>query len=180
MEIDRNHAENLGRPLFLYFYFGERVIFLGKLASPCAKTCFFFGGCPKNFFGYLFFFFFWRTLAPCVFGLGLERVRLENSGLWPWLSDFFVSVAMTSKVVSSTPPLPTTSSDNDWVESLPRYHSVDSGLADGALVIDYKYYARKILLTKIHQLGPDVMQYFGKTDALPFDSVMFGKRFSLV
>ena len=90
MEIDRNHAENLGRPLFLYFYFGERVIFLGKLASPCAKTCFFLEVAQKNFLGIFFFFFFWRTLAPCVFGLGLERVRLENSGLWPWSSNYFL------------------------------------------------------------------------------------------
>ena len=61
-----------------------------------------------------FFFFFWRALAPVSLVLGLG---LEHSYPWPreclsserlslaLASDFFVSLALASSLVSSTPPL---------------------------------------------------------------------------
>ena len=72
---------------------------------------FFFGDCLKNFCEDVFF---WRALAhvSLVLGLGLER-----SCPWPQeglsseelslalTSDFFVSLALTSSLVFSTPPL---------------------------------------------------------------------------
>ena len=59
-----------------------------------------------------FLFFFWRTLAPLsvVLGLGLKhscpwpREGLSSEGL-SLASDFFVSLALVSSLVSSTPPL---------------------------------------------------------------------------
>ena len=47
--------------------------------------------------------FFWRTLASVSLVLGLERV-------YPWPRSFFVSLALASSLVSSTPPLSRTSS----------------------------------------------------------------------
>ena len=53
--------------------------------------------CRKKIFEDLFF---WRTLASVslVLGLGLERVC-------PWPRNFFVSLALASSLLSSTPPL---------------------------------------------------------------------------
>ena len=68
----------------------------------------------KNFCEDLFFFFFWRALAlvSLVLGLGLEhscpwhRECLSSERLSLALaSDFFVSLALASSLVSSTPPL---------------------------------------------------------------------------
>ena len=72
------------------------------------------GDCLKNFFEDLFFCFFWRALAlvSLVLGLGLEhscpwpRECLSSERLSLALaSDFFVSLALASSLVSSTPPL---------------------------------------------------------------------------
>ena len=103
LESVKNLVENLQRP-FLLFCFGDRL-----------KNSFedlFFGDRQKNFLEDLFF---WRTLAPVslVFGLGLEhscpwfREGLSSEGLFLALalvSDFFVSLAVASTLVSSTAP----------------------------------------------------------------------------
>ena len=82
----------------------------------------------KRFFVETFFFFFWRSLEkflwrPFFFGehlrlcpwslalassipvLGLERVCPRKGCPWPWPRIFFVSLALASSLVSSTPPL---------------------------------------------------------------------------
>ena len=77
---------------------------------------FFCGDRLKNFCEDLFFFFFWRALAlvSLVLCLGLEhscpwpRECLSSERLSLALalaSDFFVSLALASSLVSSTPPL---------------------------------------------------------------------------
>ena len=58
----------------------------------------FFGDRLKNFCEDLFFFFFWRALALVSLVLGLEHSC-------PWPRIFFVSLALASSLVSSTPPL---------------------------------------------------------------------------
>ena len=54
-----------------------------------------------------FFFFFWRALALVSLVLGLESVCPRKGCPWPWPRIFFVSLALASSLVSSTPPLPT-------------------------------------------------------------------------
>ena len=75
---------------------------------------FFFGDRLKNFCEDVFFFvfFFWRALALVSLVLGLEhscpwpRECLSSERLSLALaSDFFVSLALASSLVSSTPPL---------------------------------------------------------------------------
>ena len=70
------------------------------------------GDCLKKNFEDLFFFFFWKTLAAVSLVLGLEhscpwpREGLSSKRLSLALaSDFFVSLALASSLVSSTPPL---------------------------------------------------------------------------
>ena len=65
------------------------------------------GDCPKKFFEDLFF---WKTLAALSLAssipvLGLERVCPRKGCPWPWPRVFFVSLALASSLVSSTPPL---------------------------------------------------------------------------
>ena len=97
LESARNLAENLRRP-FLFSSSGNR---LKKNFEDlfCLKKTFedvFFWDRLKNFFENLLFF--WRTLASVSLVLGLERVC-------PWSRNFFVSLALASSLVSSTPPL---------------------------------------------------------------------------
>ena len=73
---------------------------------------FFRGDRLKNFCEDFFFFFFWRALALVSLVLGLEhscpwpRECLSSERLFLALaSDFFVSLALTSSLVFSTPPL---------------------------------------------------------------------------
>ena len=79
LENAKNLAENLRRP----FLFSSSGIAWNKFF----KT-FFWDHLKKNFKT-----FFLRTLAPVflVFGLGLERICP-----WPWLRNFFVSLAFQS------------------------------------------------------------------------------------
>ena len=54
--------------------------------------------------------FFWRTLAPVSLAssiavLDLERFCPRKGCPWPWPRIFFVSLALASSLVSSTPPL---------------------------------------------------------------------------
>ena len=65
----------------------------------------------KKIFGDLYFLF-WRTLAPVSLVLassipilGLERFYPRKGCPWPWPRIFFVSLALASSLVSSTPPL---------------------------------------------------------------------------
>ena len=73
---------------------------------------FFSGDRLKNFCEDLFFFFFWRALGFVSLVLGLEhscpwpRECLSSERLSLALaSNFFVSLALASSLVSSTPPL---------------------------------------------------------------------------
>ena len=92
---------------------------------------FFSGDRLKNFCEDLFFFFFWRSpekflwrpffffflestctlcpwslaLASSIPVLGLESVCPRKGCPWPWPRIFFVSLALASSLVSSTPPL---------------------------------------------------------------------------
>ena len=84
----------------------------------------FFGDHLKNFCEDLFF---WRTFAlvSLVLGLGLEhscpwpREGLSSERLSLALaSDFFVSLALASSLVSSTPPLALDLQDRDETETL--------------------------------------------------------------
>ena len=95
---------------------------------------FFFGDRLKNFCEDLFFFFYWRALALCVLGpwslalassipvLGLESVCPRKGCPWPWPRIFFVSLALASSLVSSTPPLATSIINTKFVVSL--HHSI--------------------------------------------------------
>ena len=81
------------------------------------KTFFFLGGGDrlKNFCEDLFFFFFLEStcalcpwslaLASSIPVLGLESVCPRKGCPWPWPRIFFVSLALASSLVSSTPPL---------------------------------------------------------------------------
>ena len=101
-------------------FFGKR--FLVEIAWKIfVKTFFFFfffffGDRLKNFCEDLFFFFFESTCALCPWSLalassipvlGLESVcpRKGCPWPWPWPRIFFVSLALASSLVSSTPPL---------------------------------------------------------------------------
>ena len=77
---------------------------------------FFSGDRLKNFCEDLFFFFFFleSTCALCPWSLalassipvlGLESVCPRKGCPWPWPRIFFVSLALASSLVSSTPPL---------------------------------------------------------------------------
>ena len=62
----------------------------------------------KNFCEDLFFC--WRALASLALAssipvLGLESVCPRKGCPWPWPRIFFVSLALASSLVSSTPPL---------------------------------------------------------------------------
>ena len=100
LENARNLVENMQRPLFLVSSSRDR---LKKIFSrpflPEKKFWrrFFWDRLKKNFEN----LFFWRTLASVslVLGLHLERVC-------SWPRNFFVSLALASSLVSSTPPLP--------------------------------------------------------------------------
>ena len=88
----RNLAENLRRPFFVFLTWRSPE---KKFLRP------FFWDRLKEFFEDLFFLFR-RTLASVslVLGLGLERFCS-----WPWPRNFFVSLALASSLMSSTPPL---------------------------------------------------------------------------
>ena len=49
------------------------------------------------------FFFFLESTCACV--LGLESVCPRKGCPWPWPRIYFVSLALASSLVSSTPPL---------------------------------------------------------------------------
>ena len=77
---------------------------------------FFFGDRLKNFCEDLFFLF-WRALvlvslalASSIPVLSLESVCPRKGCPWPWPRIFFVSLALASSLVSSTPPLASTES----------------------------------------------------------------------
>ena len=79
---------------------------------------FFSGDRLKNFCEDLFFFFFGEHLRLCPWSLalassipvlGLESVCPRKGCPWPWPRIFFVSLALASSLVSSTPPLLTSS-----------------------------------------------------------------------
>ena len=88
-------------------FVGKRIFV--EIAWKIFVKTFFFGDRPKNFCEELFFFF-WRALALVSLVLGLG---LEHSCSWPreclsserlsLASDFFVSLAWASSLVSSTP-----------------------------------------------------------------------------
>ena len=99
---------------------GSRTaLFFGKLKF-CGAVEKFFG---KRFFVEIawkifvktFFFFFWEStcalcpwslaLASSIPVLGLESVCPRKGCPWPWPRIFFVSLALASSLVSSTPPL---------------------------------------------------------------------------
>ena len=93
-----DRLKNFCEDLFFFFFF------------------FFFGDRLKKFCEDLFFFFFLEsTCALGVLGpwpwlssipvLGLESVCPRKGCPWPWPGIFFVSLALASSLVSSTPPL---------------------------------------------------------------------------
>ena len=101
-------------------FFGKRF-FVEIACKIYEKTFFFFGDRLKNFcedlfFSFFFFeiacFFFWRALAlvslvlaSSIPVLGLESVCPRKGCPWPWPRIYFVSLALASSLVSSTPPL---------------------------------------------------------------------------
>ena len=102
-----------------------KTFFWGDRLKNFVKTFFFFGDCLKNFCEDLFFlvleiawkifvktFFFGEHLRLCPWSLalsipvlGLESVCPRKGCPWPWPRIFFVSLALASSLVSSTPPL---------------------------------------------------------------------------
>ena len=73
---------------------------------------FFFLRSPEKFLCRPFFFFFGEHLRSCSWSLassipvlGLESVCPRKGCPWPWPRIFFVSLALASSLVSSTPPL---------------------------------------------------------------------------
>ena len=80
------------------------------MTNFCEDLFFFFGDRLNNFSEDLFFF--WRALALVSLALassipvlGLESVCPRKGCPWPWPRIFFVSLALASSLVSSTPPL---------------------------------------------------------------------------
>ena len=77
---------------FFFFFFGDR------LKNFCEDLFFFFGEhlrlCPWSL-----------ALASSIPVLGLESVCPRKGCPWPWPRIFFVSLALASSLVSSTPPL---------------------------------------------------------------------------
>ena len=96
------------------FFRGDR---LKNFCEDLFFFFFFFGDRLKNFCEDLFFFFFLEStcalcpwslaLASSIPVLGLESVcpRKGCPWPWPWPRIFFVSLALASSLVSSTPPL---------------------------------------------------------------------------
>ena len=101
MERLKNFLENvvlwrslekcLWRPFFFFFFFGDR------LKNFC-EDLFFFGEylclCPWS-----------MALASSIPVLGLESVCPRKGCPWPWPRIFYVSLALASSLVFSTPPL---------------------------------------------------------------------------
>ena len=90
-------------------FFGKRFFCGDRLKNFC-EDFFFTGDRLKNFCEDLFFF--WRALALVSLALassipvlGLESVCPRKGCPWPWPRIFFVSLALASSLVSSTPPL---------------------------------------------------------------------------
>ena len=101
----------LGSRTALFF---EWLKFCGdRLKNFCEDFfSFFFGDRLKNFCEDLFFFGEHLRLCPWSLALassipvfGLESVCPRKGCPWPWLRIFFVSLALASSLVSSTPPL---------------------------------------------------------------------------
>ena len=86
LENARNLAKSLQRP---FFWFPQVEIARKKILKTFS---------PEKKF--LRPFIFWRTLASVFLVFGLERVCPR-----PWSRNFFVSLALVSSFVSSTPPL---------------------------------------------------------------------------
>ena len=105
--------------------FLENVFFGDRLKDFC-EDLFFVGDRLKNFCEDLFLFeialknfcedlyFFGELLRMCPWSLalvssisviGLKSVCPRKGCLWPWPRIFFVSLALASSLVSSTPPL---------------------------------------------------------------------------
>ena len=101
----------LGSRTALFF---ELLKFCGALEKSFWKTLF-CGDRLKNFREDLFFLFsFGEHLRLCSWSLalassipvlGLESVCPRKGCPWPWPRIFFVSLALASRLVSSTPPL---------------------------------------------------------------------------
>ena len=92
-----------------------KTFFCGdRLKNFCEDLFFFFWRSPKKFSWRPFFFFFGEHLRLCPWSLassipvlGLESVCPRKGCPWPWPRIFFVSLALASSLVSSTPPLMT-------------------------------------------------------------------------
>ena len=100
------------------FFRGDRLknvcedLFFGDRRKIFVKTFFFVLEIAWKFF--VTTFFFWRALALVSLSLalalsipvlGLESVCPRKGCPWPWPRIFFVSLALASSLVSSTPPL---------------------------------------------------------------------------
>ena len=88
--------------------FFELLKFCGALEKFFRKR--FFVEIALKIFVKTFFFVFWRALALVPLAssipvLGLESVCAGKGCSWPWPRIFFVSLALASSLVSSTPPL---------------------------------------------------------------------------
>ena len=89
---------------------GSRTALFFELLKFCGALEKFFG---KRFFVEIFFFFGehlrlcpWSlALASSIPVLGLESVCPRKGCPWPWPRIFFVSLALASSLVPSTPPL---------------------------------------------------------------------------
>ena len=88
-----------------------KTYFCGDRLENFCKDPFFFLRSPEKFL-WRPFFFFWENTCACLLGLGFEhfcpwpRKCLSSERLSLALaSDFFVSLALASSLVSSTPPL---------------------------------------------------------------------------
>ena len=109
-----------------WFVFSSRTALVFELLKFCEAL--------ENFFGKRFFcgdrlknfckdlFFFLRALALVSLVLGLESVCPRKGCPWPWPRIYFVSLALASSLVSSTPPLAFASVCDvmaDWPSSQP-------------------------------------------------------------
>ena len=88
--------------------FVKTFLFFLEIAKKIFVKTFFFGDRLKNFcdFGEHLRLCPWSlALASSIPVLGLESVCPRKGCPWPWPRFFFVSLALASSLVSSTPPL---------------------------------------------------------------------------
>ena len=116
-----------------------KTVFRGYRLKNFREAFFFFRRSPEKFLWRPFFSFFGEQLRLCPWSLassfpvlGLESVcpRRGCPWPWPWPRIFFVSLALASSLMSSTPPL-------QFINVTFRYHNVNSGFCDSKIFNTY-------------------------------------------